>query len=443
MRSGLLAVVTAWFTACAPATGLQFEIDGSGDPTASEVMVYVGKGDGDSASIAAELRTPSASHAGRFWPFGLDPERFQLTATERTATLSFAPGGDSTKVTVVAVGLTNGAPSSVATQAVTRIRTDLVEVWTLTLEPIKADVDTTTGRAVQRWGEEPGDHTCVQAVDRSAADPELRNLFIGKGGDRDCDGHRRLLADGSPNPAECDDDWHDATVKPSIDTLSCMQEYVQPALPELCILGGRQCVDGGSATNEGCSHALPFCAPGGLCGACARDATPDERFRCALETDPRSTSNTPISFIQCTIEINTTNGRRALCPTRLRVTPPNPATQLVCTGTPRYHSRDPATGWTSTAKIGGLSVAFSLDGTVPGCSLDVVPTEVAGQSIASNGFSEHGLFAATVGTNRGVVSPIVFAFEDTMLCSVTQRDCTPIGFFDANETINKCLQVAP
>ena len=433
-----------WLAACDPTTGLQFEIDATGDRTATEVVVYIGKGDGQAASIAAEQRTPSDLHKGRFWPFGLDPESFQLTASERTATLSFAPGGDSSEVTIVAIGLTDGAPTSVATQAVTTIRTNLVEVWTLTLEPIEADVDKSSSRAAQRWGENPGEHTCVQAVDRAATDPALKNIFIGTDGDRDCDGHRRLLADDSPNPAECDDDWHDAIVKPSIDTLSCMEEHIAQGLSEVCIVGGPQCVDGESAATESCSHLVPFCAPANLCASCDPGATPEERFQCALETSPvgGGPNDPPIPFVRCEVDVKTANGTRTVCPTRLRlVAPGSIGTQAMCSGTPRYHSRDHSTGWSSTATIGGLSMAFSFDPVAPECIVDIVPTQVAGQSIASSGSSEHGLVAANVTADLGVVAPILFTFVDTAVCASPQRDCSSVGWTAPGETIATCLAI--
>ncbi len=434
MRSGLLAIVMAWLAACEPSTGLQFDIDATGDPTATEVVVYIGKGEGEAASIAAELRAPSDLHKGRFWPIGLDPESFELTASKRTATISFAPGGDSSKVTVVAVGLTNGIPSSVATKVVTKIRTDLVEVWTLMLEPASNDVATNTGRAVQRWGEDPGDHTCVQAVDRSATDPALTNLFIGKGDDRDCDGHRRLLDDDSPNPSECDDDWHDAAATPSATTLSCLEtKSLSGGGTDACIFGGRQCTDGRPELRTDCGLAKPFCAPSALCQRCS-SGDAQERFKCAVELDPPQHE---VPHLQCALEVNVAVTPAVLCTKALTVK--QPATLGACGTTPAYHSADPATTWTTTTEFGGIALTFTSASTPDACVALIIAKEIVGGTLDPSAAPQHGLLSQELGIRPGVIAPIQFSVLPVQACMTSVRACT-VAQADPTETIMACLQ---
>jgi len=444
VRSGLLAVVIAGLTACSSATGLQFEIDASGDPTASQLVVYIGKGDGQPASIAAELRSPSDAHQGRFWPFGLEPQIFDLTASDRTVTLSFAPGDESPKVTVVVVGLTGDVATSVATQTVAHVRTDVVEVWTLKLEPTEVDVEITSGRAVQRWGEEPEQHTCVQAVDRAARAPEPQNIFIGTAGDRDCDGRLEVLKDGARNPDECDDDWHDAVFKPSIDTLSCMEEHTDPALmAEGCMFGARECADGNGGTNTDCGHSLPFCAHAALCRVCS-GTKPEDRFKCALELDPREHAQ-EVQFIRCPIQVDIAQTPPRACEQTLKAGPETVwgGYGSVCQGVPLYHSPDPATAWSSMVQIGGLSLGMSLVSTT-GCAIQIVPTQIPGQAIDPSAFPEHGLVAVELRSGRGAVVPILFAYEPVMGCTIVDRACTTsLTVPPAGETIQKCLGFTP
>ena len=443
MRSGLLAAVVVWLAGCGPSGGLQFEVDATADPTATQVAVYVGKGGGQLASIATAGRVPSKAHAGTFWPLAFDDiEIFELTASRRTATFSFIPGDGADRLTVVAVGLTNDVPSSVATKTLAAVRSDVIEVWQLPLETVSAGLDSPTGRGAERWGELPADQTCVRAVDREAQDPALANVFIGTGGDQDCDGHAKLLSDGKPNPAECDDAWHRATTMPSMSTLSCMEgKQVTTLMNEqvdVCMIGAPRCTDGKPDERRECSHVVPFCAPSGLCTTC-ESGSPAERFACVLGLDPPQVPQ-EVPFARCEIEVNVAAVPPRACEPPVFAEPPPGwfGAGTTCSAAPLYHPPDPAAAWGSRALIGGLSLQLS---SIPGpsCRVQIASTQIAGSTIDPTAFPAHGLVGIQTDAGKGVIAPVVFEYKAVTTCSTTVRFCTPSQVVIADETIQRCI----
>ncbi len=43
-------------------------------------------------------------------------------------------------------------------------------------------------------------------------------------------------------------------------------------------------------------------------------------------------------------------------------------------------------------------------------------------------------------TTRGVIAPIVFDFEDTDICPVRDRLCTPVNWDPLTDTLFQCLR---
>jgi len=443
MRSGGFAAVVVCLAACGSSGGLQFEVDATADPTATQVAVYVGKGGGHLASIAAAGRVPSRAHAGTFWPLAFDDvEVYELTASRRTATFSFAPGDGADRLTVVAVGLTDDVPTSVATKTLAAVRSDVVEVWQLPLEAVTAGLDPPTGRGVERWGELPTELTCVRAVDRQAQDPALTNVFIGTGGDEDCDGHPRLVKDGELNPAECDDAWHRATTVPSMSTLSCMDDK-QITTPmneqvDVCMIGAPRCTDGKPDERRECSHAVPFCAQSGLCSSCD-NGTPAERFACVLDLDPRQVPQL-LRFARCEIEVNMATMPPVVCEPAVSIDLPTAWFGGVtsCAAPPLYHPPDPMAGWGSTAEIGGISLELASN--VGGvCKLQITASVATGRTIDRAAFPAHGLVALQIDGGRGVIAPVVFEYKPVTACTPSPRFCIVNSTTFANETIQRCI----
>ena len=442
MRSGLLAAVVVWMAGCGRSGGLQFEVDATADPTATQVAVYVGKGGGQLASIAAELQKPSTLHDGRFWPLAFDSvEILELSATDRTTTISFVSGGDIDKLTVVAVGLTNDQPTSVATKTLASVRADVVEVWDLVLQPATDQVGTTTGKAVATWGAEPGETTCVQAVDRDAP---IENVFIGVPGDMDCDGNK----DGKPE--ECDDLWHDASTTPSLDRLSCLEPHQVPDLvggsSSACMFGAPLCVDGKPEVRNDCSHVRPYCAPQGLCDLCASDQ-PADRFACALELDPLQNAQ-QVGFVRCEIDVNMTMTPPRVCDQRLiAAAPPGwfPAGPSSCAmRQPLFHASAPGTSWSSTVAFGGISLQFRTDPGSAVCGVEIQPTQVPGVSFDRAAYPQHGLIALQLDSGMGAVAPILLDYRAVSQCDAgVLRNCIANPVMIMNETITNCLQRAP
>jgi len=442
VRPGILAAVMVWLAGCGPSGGLQFEIDATADPTASQVAIYVGKGGGVGASIAAELQQPSTLHDGKFWPLAFDSvEILELSATDRTTTISFVSGGDVDKLTVVAIGLTNGQPTSVATKTLASVRADVVEVWELVLQPATEQVDSTVGKAVATWGAQPGETTCVQAVDRSAP---LENVFIGVPGDMDCDGYK----DGKPE--ECDDRWHDASTTPSLDRLSCLEEHQVPdpvfGSSDACLFGAPLCVDGKPEARNDCSHLRPYCAPKGLCEVCASDQ-PAYRFECALGLDPIQNAQ-QVSFVRCEIDVNMAAMPPLVCDQRLiAAAPPGwfPAGASSCMmRPPLFHASDPATSWSSTVAFGGISLQFRTNPNATACGVEIQPTQMPGVSLDRAEYPQHGLVALQLDSGMGAVAPILVDIRPVSQCDAGAiRNCVANPVLIANETITNCLEHAP
>jgi hypothetical protein len=438
MRSGLLAAVVAWAAGCGTG-GLQFEVDASKDPGASQLWIYVGKGDGLDASIAAEHQKPGSLHDGKYWPLAFDDvEIYDLSAADRNTTISFVPGDNVDTITVVAVGITNDKPSSVATKTLASLRSDVVEIWDLVLQPASSTVDTPTSRAVVTWGVEPSQTTCVQAVDRGAP---LQNVFIGLPGDKDCDGYQ----DGKPE--ECNDEWHNGSTTPSIETLSCLEEHSIPdpqtGMSDACMFGAPLCVDGRPEVESECSHKRPYCAPQGLCDACSSGNEVD-RFDCALRLDPLM--EPVVSFIKCDIDVNVAMSPPLVCDQRLVATPPlgwfngDPSCLIK---PPVFHASNRDGSWSTGAGFGGIALKFATLPGAPSCSVDILPMQVPGTPLDPSAYPQHGLIAVQLDSGMGVVAPIVFDVKPVSSCDPgAVRSCYPSSTI-ANETIGNCVQHAP
>ena len=433
----VLAAVMVWTAACGPSSGLQFEIDASGDPTATEIMVYVGSGYGETASIAGEGLSPETIYDGKFWPLTFDSAEVVKLSGNRTATVSFVPGDGIEWLTIVVVGLTDGVRTSVATKINAAVRGDVVEVWDMVLEPASTDVKISAGRAVTWWGEEPDQTTCVQAVDRSEPKGN-QNVFIGLSGDKDCDGFEHGKRE------ECDDEWHHAAFTPSQDTLSCVEPNQIPdsnaGTSAVCMFGSRDCRDGMPEARVDCSHALPYCAPQGLCSECS-EGTPEESFRCALGLDPRQ--NPTVAFVHCPIQVDASQSPPRLCDQTLVAVPASGwfGALTMCAGPPLFHPPEPYKPWVPTAEIGNVQIAFSAGTSLSTCNLEIGLSVKAGTTFDRSKFPDHGLVSVDVDPGAAVVVPIVFDLVDTTLCRADIY-CTVVQG-TAAETIGKCVRLAP
>ena len=431
----VLAGALAGLAACGPRGGIQLDIDATKDPGATEVRVYVGSEDGLGTSIAGEGLLPSMSHDGKYWPLTFHAAEDVKLSGSDTVTVGFEAGDGVEKLTIVVVGLTGGVQTSVARKLRAPLRTDAFEIWKLTLEPAGTDVEVKTGKAVAWWGTEPGESTCVQAVDRS--DP-LQNVFIGIPDDKDCDGYEANTRE------ECDDTWHNADAVPSQATLSCLepQKVTDPlaSLPaDVCMFGAFDCTDGKGEGRIECSHAPPFCAPQGLCSQCA-GATPEDRFACALQLDPLQA---PVLSARCKIQVDVGATPPRLCDQELVVAPPPGSfmVQTSCAGPALFHLPDRDASWSSTAEIGNVSLAFSPGGTLSACDVRIIPKEIAGRSFDRGEFPGHGLVSVDIDPGAGVVLPVTFELIDVTACQ-PDANCT-LSQLTANETVGKCARFAP
>lgn len=441
MRSGVLVVVVAAVAACSSPGGVKFEIDPSADPGVTEVRLYVGTGDGASAAITAEGQVHDPQRAGTFWPLD-DVASVDVVKVSAGSALSYTltPVEGVDLLTVIAVGFTNGTPTSKAAAFQVPVAPEVITIWDLVLKPV-ADLEPGATNAVQVWGSTSDATTCVQAISPEGPHPIA---FIGTAGDQDCDGHLAGTRD------ECDDEWHNGGTVLTTSTVSCA-ESVELTIPvnemvDVCLFGGEQCLDGQPDGRGACSHAKPYCAPSELCDLCSAASDPQERFECALGLVPSMQGAGSVLPATCDLVFDLSLGDPVLCTQRLVLEPPPWAATITCSpSSPRYHSAAAGSGWSSLHAVGGVKFAFEPG--MPGaCALEIAVAREQGMTVGVGRIkAEHGLIAADLANGRGVVAPLRFDVQTTTSgCDMVgaRSQCTaPTPSVD--DTIATCLTRAP
>jgi hypothetical protein len=443
VRSGVLVVAAAALaSACSQPAGVKFEIDTSADPRASEVRLYVGTGGGAAAAITAEGQNHQPERAGTFWPLDDEGSVDVLKLSGSKLSYMFTPVDGVDQVTIIAVGFTDGAPTSKAVLFNVPVRTDVISIWDLVLEPAIEVSPSVAGDAVQVWGATTHAQTCAQAVDPQAEHPIA---FIGTDGDQDCDGYQK------GTPEECDDEWHKGGTALTTSTLSCVESVPlkdSNTVPfDGCLVGGEYCVDGHPAGRGACSHAKPYCAPSELCTLCDQAGDAQARFDCALNLTagmpPQAGEVTPTT---CRLIFDTSMGVPVLCTQRLVLGRPTWASGLTCTpSAPTYHSASSGSGWASSLVVGGVRMAFE-PGPAGDCSVEIATAHEPGMFFEVGELkNEHGLVAVDLANGRGVVGALRFDAMTSMggcdAASVNSTCFTPINA--GSETVAKCLVNAP
>lgn len=326
MRSAALLCL-ALLAACEQA-GVQFIVEipadhGDGpdaDPQVQlpdEVRLFIGIGDENQDALGPEGFTVGEKRSGTYWlrdPSNVDPEIDRAPiGVGSPAVFSFShTGGVDELPVVIAVGYTNGQPTSSAAIFHARVGSSRVFQYRMGLNGAADPRDRTLrGRLNQLevWGSDE----CIYADNRrqDIQDTGHRVAFIvGSAKDRDCDG---LLED---DPKECFPEVH--LGEGLATTPTCLN---RSALTEHCTVGVPRCRDT-VGEDQSCNPSR-FCLAQQVCSLC--DA--NDSWACAQDFQSRVVDTSTTYGLECSFptRLSTTAGMGVeLCetPVEIEISPP-------------------------------------------------------------------------------------------------------------------------
>lgn len=426
MRSGSLGVAVVGLLSACQDGGVQIVVYPSSDPTAvaiDEVRLYVSDGVGQTARLGTPNFGSNPMRRGEIYTrdssdIGFD--HHALGAPDEVSSFTYASTADGQHLSVIAVGMSGGQPTSAFGLYDLPVPTDRVAVYEIGLNPttpFSPNIPVIPGGKTQleMWGERPGDQTCVQLFDRGGYHDDRHPLAaITTPGDLDCDGYL------AGTPEECEDRQFHSSVVPGTSSLSCLvPDMVTTAGGSImrCRVGGLSCVDGLPATRNNCSTTPSYCAPTALCDLCPPK---DQKFEdCAIDPvnkDPMGTLNPVLCKIPVAKDAMT--GVETVCPHTMTFKPAlsSPAS---CAH-PTFHGPDPNDRWEPTIDLLGGSYTVTPD-LNDSCKWHANPMPLLTDP-ASLPFG--GLFAFDLSPALGVVVPLVIAPSDSFLpaCPSTPMD---------------------
>lgn len=407
----LLAVLAA-----CEQSGVQIVVYAPADPTAAQpdtVRLFVGVPEEEARAMSPQSFTYDEARDGTFWVRDpLDAKDVLTITPPAPARFVFLPGAVAELGSVVAVGYTNGTPTSAATLFHAQFGDGAVMVYRLGLNPV-ADATQRADRLADNqlaiWGPPGGaPDACVHFFTRRGdGDPDHRSVFLGRQDDRDCDGLRET------DPRECSDDHYLAeTVVPSLEDASCTTPMLAPNGGQWCLLGGPGCSDGIGPTAGDCSPTA-YCATEPLCARCPQAMDP---WGCATEFPSHAVTLGVAAYtkVKCTLRAvaipNTT--RADLCPgdgTVTLVPPPGASCDAV-------RVRTQASGFDGRFEDDALRVDLQID---QACALTLAPQGRFDLGSASSTLS--GLLAIDLSSGRGLAIPL----ELHMIVEDTASSCQP------------------
>lgn len=370
-----------------------------------EIRIYTGIGDAQMTRLGTAAFAPDRGRRGGLWPRDLPGDALpyqaqKLASATDAAAFVLAARGEGDKVSVIALGLTNGEVTSAIGTYELAVPTDYVAVYRVGLNAaVRAKPTATEPTQVELWGP-PNAETCVQLVDRGGyADPRYPIAFISTPGDADCDG---FAADA---PEECDDHFYNGSVKPGTSTLACLGPKAIPAGMTACQVGGPVCKDGMPAASQvACSFEHRYCAMTDLCTHCKDADYADPFAECAIDPIGKY-ADASASRYECTVPVTSVNGTVKVCPHTLSVSFTLAASAATCTN-PTFHGPAKGDGWKGRLELanGSYTLASSQAGAGP-CTVTATPTNLP-QDLPTS-MTAGGLLALDLTAAVGIVVPFV------------------------------------
>ncbi len=359
---------------------------------ADTVRLYIGVPEEGDRAIAPEGIRDGEERYGNVWvrdPSNLHDE--QAIARGGIAEFVFVDGAAQGEYgAVIAVGFTDGVPTSAGALFHVQHGADAVYEYELVLHPAATPLrDPDAENQVVVWGGSDG-QSCVHVQNtRSDADAHHhhRTAFVVQPGDRDCDG----FAD-EDYENECDSDVYQGSSPPSRSDLSCVTEVPADNGTVRCVLGGPACLDG-PAVDTGCRESR-YCAPPMLCALCGGA----DGWGCARSAPLQSASGPMIKCAVYALPIDNENYQ--LCAETITL-PPLAVLANSAASCDRVHviSRS-QTEFDAVLRNGAVSVGVTADAS---CALTLAPSGT--MQLATTAVTT-GLVALGLTSGRGLAVPI-------------------------------------
>lgn len=437
-------------TAC-QAGGVEIVVYPPSDPDAvavDEVRIYVGDGGGQTSRLGTRALKPDPLRRGEVWARDSSEIMFDhrmLSSPDEVTSFTYAATGDGQMLSVIAVGMSGGKPTSAYGLYDLALPTDHVDRYKIGLNPatLAGNAAGTPGvtrgvTEIELWGEAPDDQTCVQLLDRGGYHDDRHPLgAITNPGDADCDGYF------AGDKAECDDRFFQSSIVPGTSNLSCLvPDVVQFSGQSVsrCRAGGVRCTDGMPTTRNDCSTTPAYCTPTALCDLCP----PDQKFEdCAIDPVGKDPAG-DLGPIVCKVPVakDALTGVISVCPHALSMVLPFQIPLNPTCAHPMFHGPAKSDRWEASIDVAGIS--YPLTTVANGaCKFHAIPTMLP-MSPPDLGMAFGGLFAFDLSPTLGVVLPLVITTSDTFVpqCATTPTDVMCALESPTLDAVRSCISVS-
>jgi hypothetical protein len=416
-------------------TGVQFIVEipadfgADGDPQVQlpdEVRLFIGMGEEFPTSIAPEGFDLGDARPGTFWlrdPSNLGPEVDRAPiGIDSPAVFSYTRAGGVDELgVVIAVGYTNGVPTSSVAEFHARVGGSRVFQYRMGLNAAANPRDRLMRSRVNQlelWGTDE----CVFAENRRAdlEDQGHKVAFIvGSAEDRDCDG---LI---NTDPLECFPQVHmgvGIAFRPS-----CLHT---DSIKGDCVIGVPNCRDG-TGIDQSCNPTR-FCLAQEVCQSC--DAG-DDQWNCAQDVQMHNAATVGSYGLDCTVHAVVSGTDFDLCTDELPVSitpPPNTTCQTVL-----VKSVDDAT-FDDTFWLAGTGKSASMKVSANDCALKIEPMgRLALTNPVPTAVDFGALMLVRLDMQRGLGVPVHVKVVRTTSC-VDRGACTWVDN-GAPDNPNECV----
>jgi len=407
-----------------------------GGPSPDQIRLFIGQPPDIAVSIAPEGFTLGQQRSGYRWVRDPNNSADLLDVSPGdSVSFSFVSDGDLTELgAIIAVGYTNGVPTSAGSLFHKKTGVGNVRVFELPLYPAvdpRVASNRTALLQLELWGPNPGDESCVHLLnkrpDRDLVD-EHDSAFIVANGDQDCDGY----ADDDP-VLECAPEVHDATVPPHADDLACaLKASLNVTGDRACVLGGPRCKDGGGKDLAECSPSR-FCSPESVCTACQTLAGAAAEA-CIADPLSHAPASVNMAAIECQVATRVDNTGVKLCGDTMSVPLPVPARMpaLQCGNAKITAAGQPLS---DRIQVGTARVDVKANSA---CEFELTASGEAGPILVV-GQSTSGLVTLELDNFRGLALPVQLQLRQPSDCTEPGY-CVIIG--DAADRPSLCLDMA-